>query len=432
MLPQRSVTRKTPGFETREPDMNVLQINFSDYAQGGGGAIAMHRLYLGLKKSGVPCKILSGTKTLASPDSEAIPRSVKIESLVRRGTVKLGLNDIHCVSSFSIKHHPFYREAEIVNFHVIHSGFFNYLAIPGLTKSKPAVFTLHDMWGFTGHCAYSYDCERWKIGYGACPYPDSYPAIRSDHTHWEWKLKNWMAHHSNLTIVTLSRWLTEKVSQSMFKRLPVYHIPNGIDTTVYQPLERKKCRVALELPMNKWVLMFGAASLADARKGGDLLLKALETLPTSVKTDTILLTFGDQGKGLAQEIGMPSLNLGYVTSDDQKAVAYSAADLFIFPTRADNLPLVLQESMACGTPMVSFNVGGVPDLVRPGITGYLARANDTDDLSQGIVRLLEDQPLRERMAHQCRSIAVEEYALERQASQYLQLYQRIIANLKDP
>jgi len=123
---------------------------------------------------------------------------------------------------------------------------------------------------------------------------------------------------------------------------------------------------------------------------------------------------------------LATLNLGYVSSDRLKSIAYSAADLFVFPTRADNLPLVLQESMACGTPMVSFKIGGVPDLVRPGITGYLAEPEDAKDFCNGIVQLLEDQNLRDRMSQQCRAIALKEYPLELQVQRYIELYRQVL------
>ena len=402
--------------------MKILQVNYSDYAHGGGGAIAMYRLYLGLKGAGVDCKILSGIKTLDSLDSDKIARSHRLEFLLKKLTSKFGLNDIHSLSSFKIKKNHFYLNSDILNFHVIHSGFFNYLAIPSLTKEKPAVFTLHDMWSFTGHCAYSYDCERWKIGCGQCSYLHSYPSVNTDNTRLEWKLKNWVYSHSNITIVTPSNWLTEQARQSVLKRFPIHHIPYGIDTQAYQPLDTEKSRSLLGIPKNKKVLMFGAVSLKDPRKGGDLLLKALSLLPKSLKAETILLIIGNSGEGISETVEMETLNLGYVSNDRLKSIAFSAADLFIFPTRADNLPLVLQESMACGTPIVSFKVGGVPDLVRPGITGYLAAPEDTKDFSQGILQLLEDEEAREQMSHNCRAIAVEEYSLELQARRYIELY----------
>ena len=406
--------------------MKILQINCSDYANGGGGAIAMYRLYLGLKKYGIDCKILSGIKTLESHDSQSINRTLKLESYLRKLTFKLGLNDIHCVSSYGISHHNFYLNADIINFHVIHSGYFSYLAIPKLTKSKPAILTLHDMWSFTGHCAYSYDCDRWKIGCGKCPYPDTYPAVNRDNTHLEWKLKDWVYSQSNLTIVTPSYWLTEQAKASMLSCFPIHHIPNGIDTTKYQPLDPLLCKTILGIPTNKKVLLFGAESLKDNRKGGDLLVKALQQLPQSLKAETILLTFGNGGETITSELGMSAISLGYISSDRLKSVAFSAADLFIFPTRADNLPLVLQESLACGTPMVSFKVSGVPDLVRHNVTGYLAESENADDFCNGIVTLLEDEPLRQKMAENCRAIALKEYPLELQAKRYIELYQQLL------
>lgn len=406
--------------------MKILQINFSDFANGGGGAIAMYRLYLGLKKANIDCKILSGVKTLEILDSQSIVRSSKLEYLIKLLTSRLGLNDIHCVSSFGISKNNFYINSDILNFHVIHSGFFSYLALPELTKNKPAIFTLHDMWSFTGHCAYSYDCDRWQYGCGKCPYPDIYPPIKLDNTYLEWKLKDWVYSRSNITIVSPSKWLTEKARQSILNRFPIHHIPYGIDTAAYQQLDREECRHILGISQNQKVLMFGAVSLKDQRKGSDLLIKSLQQLPSSLKLDILLLTLGEGGEKIAEMVGIKTLSLGYVSSDRLKSIAFSASDLFVFPTRADNLPLVLQESMACGTPMVSFDIGGVPDLVRHNITGYLAKPEEIQDFSNGIVQLLEDEQLRQNMSKNCRAIAISEYSLELQAKRYIELYEQVL------
>lgn len=406
--------------------MKILQINFSDFANGGGGAIAMYRLYLGLKKANIDCKILSGVKTLEILDSQSIVRSSKLEYLIKLLTSRLGLNDIHCVSSFRISNNNFFINSDILNFHVIHSGFFSYLALPELTKNKPAIFTLHDMWSFTGHCAYSYDCDRWQHGCGNCPYPDIYPPIKLDNTYLEWKLKDWVYSKSNLTIVTISKWLTEQVKKSMLNRFNIHYIPNGIDTEAYKPLNKEECRHILGISWNQKILMFGAVSLKDERKGSDLLIKSLQQLPSSLKSDILLLTLGEGGEKIAEMVGIKTLNLGYVSSDRLKSIAFSASDLFVFPTRADNLPLVLQESMACGTPMVSFDIGGVPDLVRHNITGYLAKPEDIQDFSNGIVQLLEDDQLRQNMSKNCRVIAISEYSLELQAKRYIELYEQVL------
>lgn len=404
--------------------MKILHINQSDI--GGGAGIAGYRLHQGLLAQGVDSKLLvNHVQTQSDRVKPALSQPpTLLEKLLWRITPRLGLKHIHTLRSFNISRHDWFQAADALNFHNLHTGYFNYLAIPHLTATKPAVFTLHDMWSFTGHCAYSYDCSKWRTGCGHCPYPDTYPAIQRDTTRLEWHLKQWVYRRSQLTIVTPSHWLTAQAQASILSRFPIHHIPYGIDTTAYQPLDPGLCKAVLGIPPHKKVLLFGAANLRDSRKGNDLLFKALQQLPPSLVADILLLTFGRGGENLAN-VGMPTLSLGYISSDRLKAIVFSAADLFLFPSRADNLPLILQESMACGTPMVSFKVGGIPDLVRHGVTGYLARSEDIQDFTQGVIELLEDQAKREQMAAQCRAIALTEYPIELQARRYLELYETL-------
>ena len=404
--------------------MKVLQINQSDLS--GGAAIASYRLHQGLLEANIDSKLLVGNVQKEDKLVQKVPRQGKIDTQLYRITSRLGLNYIHLLSTYNILKHPFYKEADVLNFHNLHTGYFNYLAVSALTKNKPAVYTLHDMWSFTGHCAYSYDCNKWQTGCGNCPYPDTYPKIKRDNTKWEWKFKNWVYENSNLTIVTPSNWLAQEAKKSMLDRFSVQCIPNGINTKTYQPLDQEKCRQILGIPQGKKVLMFAAQSLTETRKGGDLLKSALLQLPPSLKQELVLLIMGTGGGSFSKTLEIETVSLGYLNDDHLKSQAYSASDLFLFPTRADNLPLVLQESMACGTPMVSFNIGGVSDLVRPNITGYLAPPEQAKDFARGIIQLLEDEKLREEMSKNCRRIALEEYPLELQAQRYISLYQELL------
>ena len=404
--------------------MKILHINQSDIA--GGAGIAGYRLHQGLLNYGVDSRLLVGNAKIKSDRIATVKRKHRLENQLSRISNCLGLNYLNLVSSFDIPKHEFYREANILNFHNLHTGYFNYLAIPKLTANKPAVFTLHDMWSFTGHCAYTYDCDRWKTGCGNCPHLDLYPKVSKDNTQLEWKLKNWLYNRSNLAVVTNSKWLTEQAKQSMLARFPIHYIPQGIDTEAYKPMGVDKSRSTLNIPKNKKVLLFAAEDVSDSRKGGDLLIKALSKLPESWKAQIVLLTFGNSGETIAKTIQMESVNLGYITSDRLKSIAYSAADLFLFPTRADIFGLVAQEAMSCGTPTVAFKIGGVPDLVRDGITGYLATPEDTEDFCQGIVRLLEDEALCHKMSQNCRAIATSEYSLELQAQRYTQIYEKLL------
>ncbi|NER39636.1 MAG: glycosyltransferase [Oscillatoria sp. SIO1A7] len=406
--------------------MRVLLLNQSDRI--GGAGIAAYRLHQGLLAKGIDSRFLVGKLKARSDRVELVPQKRRLTKWLSFLTEPLSLKHINNIGTFKISKHPFYEGADVVNFHNLHSGtgYFNYLALPALTKNKPAVLTLHDMWTFTGHCAYSLDCDRWKRGCGQCPYPETYPAIERDNTRLEWQLKNWVYDRSNLTIVTPSRWLAEEAKQSMLARFPIHHVPNGLDTNAYQPIERERCRLELGIPKGKKVLMFGCKNIQNSRKGVDLLFASLSMLPESVKAETLLLTFGRGGEEVQQAVSLETLNLGYLESDRAKSVAYCAADLFVFPTRADNLPVVLQESMACGTPMVSFDIGGVAEMVRPGVTGYLAPPEDVKEFANGIVELLADKNLRERMSQQCRAIAVREYSLELQVQRYMELYQQAL------
>jgi len=431
--------------------MRVLLVHLSDGHLGGGGGIAMLRLHQGLRKAGIDSRILCRTKTQDSAYITEIPHLPRLESQLKKATAKFGLNDIHLLGSFKIKQKEAYRDADVIDFQGIHTGTLSYLTLPSLTKNKPAVFTMHDMWAMTGHCVYSYDCERWQQGCGSCPYPDTHPRIQRDNTHLEWHLKKWAYNHSNLAFVAPSRWLFEQATKSMFGQFPIHRIPYGLDTEIYQPLDPEACRVELGIPANKKVLMFAALKLDAARKGGDLLLAALQGLPAALKSELVLLTIGDHAEAMTKEIDIQTVHLGFVSDEHRKAVAYSAADLFLFPTRADNLPLVLLESMACGTPMVSFNVGGVSDLVRPGMTGYLAEPENVEalreailhpsdqslwsqkhssesvtDFRNGIIHLLEDEPLRQHMRQQCRKIILQEYREEIQVKRYIQLYNQLL------
>lgn len=408
--------------------MKVLHIHRFGLNGGAGGAISMRRLHFGLRKAGIDSKILCVRQTTESSHIiVTIPSNIEEKWNFQTGKVtsSLGLEDVLNVNSHRIKKSKAYLDADIINFHRI-PNVLSYLAFPSLTKNKPGVFTLCEMWSITGHCRHSLDCERWKIGCGKCPYPHLPPAIRRDGTHLQWKLKNWAYSRSDLTIVTKSKWMAGLAKQSMLNRFPIHYIPNGIDTKVYKPLDQDNCRSLLNIPPGKKVLMFVAQRLDTFLKGGDLLLKALQRLPKSLKAETVLLVFGHKGEVIADVIDIQTINLGYISDDNTKAMAYSAADLFLHPTRAEAFPNVVLESIACGTPVVSFRVGGVPDLVRPGVTGHLSEPENANGLRDGIIQLLEDDSLRHNMSQQCRTIATKEYSINLMIQRYIQLYRQLM------
>ncbi|MBP0016333.1 MAG: glycosyltransferase family 4 protein [Cyanobacteria bacterium SBLK] len=405
--------------------MKVLQIN--QYDIWGGAAIAAYRLHQGLLNREVDSHLLVGDFKIANKRVAKVPRWIKLENQLSRINRRLGLNYINILSSFNLGKHSFYQEADIVNFHNLHTGYFNYLALPKLTQLKPSVLSLHDMWNFTGHCAYSYDCDRWKTGCGSCPYPHDYPAIERDGTAWEWQLKNWVYKHSKLVVVANSSWMEQLAQQSILNRFQIHHIPLGIDINLYQPIETTKCKDLLGISSHKKVLMFAALNFRDPWKGSDLLVKILSDLPQSLKQNLVLLLFGNESDNLAQKVAIPIINLGYLSNDRLKAIAYSAADLFLLPSRAEAFGLVALEAAACSTPTVAFRVGGIPDIVRPEMTGYLAVPEDTREFTEAIVNLLQDTQKYKKLSLQCRQLVVREFSLDLQTQRYLELYQQILA-----
>lgn len=298
--------------------------------------------------------------------------------------------------------------------------FSSYWSFPFLTKIKPVIFDNTSMWSFTGHCHYSYACDRWKIGCGKCPSLQIAPPVKRDATHLEWKLKEWSYNHSCLTLIASSTWIGEQMKQSMLKRFPIHLIPPGVDTKTFRPLDKKECRMKLGIPLDENVLMFASVNLENYRKGGDLLIKALKGLPESIKNNTFLLCLGG-GKEIFNGIGIQTLNLGYISDCHLKAVCYSAADMFLLPTRADVLALVSLESAACGTPIVTFKTGGMTDLVRHGITGYLAEPENINDFRNGIIELIENQSLRDRMSYNCREIVKNNFSMELYIQRFMNL-----------
>ncbi len=407
--------------------MDVLLIHEHGRAHGSGGVVATYRLHRALQKAGVESTLACRRKAIDAPDFVELPKAEFIERWLGKLTWRLGLNDIHCVSSFKIPKFAPFAQADVVNIHGPHTNFFNYLAIPRLARAKPVVLTLHDMWSFTGHCGYSMDCQRFKTGCGRCPYPDSYPPIGRDATSIEWKLKNHVYQRSNLTIVAPSKWIIDLAQQSMLRRFPIHRIPNAVDTTVYKPIDKRACREALGIDPNKLVVGFAAFSLANHIKGGDLLIEALAGLEDELKSRLVLLTFGGSSEETTQTAGIETVQLGFLYDDQPKVQAYSAADVFVVPSRHENQGLVPIECIACGTPVVAFAVGGLPEVVRNEVSGTLAEPENAQNLRAKIAQVLTNSELRQTLAQKCRTLAVNEFDITLHAQRYIDLYEQLIS-----
>jgi len=408
--------------------LNVLHINFTD-AVGGSGRAAF-RIHRGLKELGVRSHILVGRKSGDEEDIDLVSRRQFriLDDLSKRFfDNQLSLQYVLYPSSFHLARHKWFKEADIVQLYVTHGGYFSHTALPFLSRRRPIVWRLSDMWPMTGHCAHSFDCERWKTGCGECPIISDYPRLQRDTTHALWRIKNWSYSRSELTFVAPSKWIAGLAEQSpLINRFPIHFIPTGVDTETFRPVAREAAREVLGIDPSKRVLLFSAQYIQDRNKGGTVLQEALERLAASGVTELMLLVVGGGAHGWDAGSPFEVKRLGYVYAEKMMAAVYSAADVFVLPTLAETFPNGVLESMACGTPPVTFDVGGCPEAVRHLETGYVARYREAGDLAAGIKLLLEDQELRTRLSVRDREVIEAEYTMGLQARRFKHLYEEIL------
>ena len=389
--------------------MKVLHINQSDIS--GGAAIAAFRLHQNFLNQNIDSRLLVGQKTLLFDNNiTQVGFPNRQDRLLRKVTDFIGLNYIYRSDTFKLAQTELLQNSDVIYLHNLHSGYFNYLALPQIVKDKKTIFVLHDMWSFTGHCAYSYDCNRWQSGCGKCPYLSEYPSVSRDATEWEWKLKNWTFNGINMAIVCPSKWLEQCAKTSLLNRHPIYHIPYGIDTDQFHPLQQDQCRKLLDIFPEQKVILTLASNLTVKRKGADILPRILELLPQSLKREVVILTFGAIDQSLKELCGFKLHHLGHLSHNQLKCIAYSASDLFLFPSIADNLPLSVQESLACGTPVVAFDTGGIPGMVEPGRTGDLIPLQEVDEFANKVAHLIQNYDSLKAMRQSCHTSAKSKFS----------------------
>lgn len=280
------------------------------------------------------------------------------------------------------------KNADIIYIHWALKGLLNFKSVKQIAGlNKPVIIFLHDMWNITGGCHHSFTCEKYKTeGCNDCP---MFPATkRNDLSAKEFRKKIQLySKHNNLYFVSPSKWLYNCAKESLLtKNKPVFYIPNLIDNIIFKPADKTVARQILNLDVNETIIAFGAVSVNSPYKGWAYLQKALELLKQddSIKNISVLIFGSGYDKGIAESIPFKTKFMGYLQDEYSTALVYNAADVFIVPSLADNLPTTVQESLSCGTPVVGFEVGGIPDMISHKKNGYLARYKDAGDIAEGI------------------------------------------------
>ena len=418
--------------------MRISHLSFSN--AGGGAMIAASRLHQGLLRIGASSRMHVAKRVGDDATVDTVPRAQSLTECVhccrdharfareQRPYAKTISPWLELFSDDRVAGRDLLAEtlphAEVYNLHWV-AGFLDYgrffLRLPSGT---PLVWTLHDMNPLTGGCHYTLGCERFSEGCGYCPQLGSTnPDDPSARIHRRKRAALATVGPDTTRIVATSRWLqAEAQRSSLLGRFTVERIPYGLDTEVFTPRCKEIAREVFGVPKGKPVVLFVADNVSNYRKGFDLLQAALRDLDLGHH-----ITLACIGKHAPMVVtGGTVALIGRIDNERMMSFAYSAADVFVMPTRAEAFGQVVFEAMACGTPVVAFDVGGVPDMVRPGETGLLVPPEDVRALREAIVTVLTDDGLRLHLSVQCRRVAVTEYSLDVQARRYLEVYETLV------
>jgi glycosyltransferase involved in cell wall biosynthesis len=412
------------------PTVKNVDILFVNTMQKNGGAArAAYRTFLGIKRIYRNAHYLTLLKEEESSDITGYHHASfkgilanKLASLDRI-PVRSYKNREKIIFTPAVYANPLRFSMSSFNPKIVHLHWvaFSMLKVENLLNlNVPIVWTLHDTWAFTGGCHYTGNCYNYQKQCGKCPQLGSHSS--SDLSHSLWNRKNKVYSNINLTVVAPSHWLAELAKKSsLFKDLRIEVIPNGLDTNSFKPINKDIAKSYFNIDKDQPVLLFGAQWINDKRKGGDLLIEAIK----KIDFPCTLLTFGSGALNLNINDLVKIKSVGNLTDNIALSMMYSAADVFICPSREDNLPNTVAESFACGTPCVAFNVNGLPDMVTHKETGWLANAFDPNELAIGI-KWIVNHSAPEILRTAARQKALSEYSEEVMTKRYDELYKELL------
>ncbi|PWD99762.1 glycosyltransferase family 4 protein [Marinilabilia rubra] len=419
--------------------MKILHINQSD--ETGGAAVAAVRLLEALRNHGAEAEMLvleggsddSAIHSMVKNKWSRILRKVKFAAEVFSFVpFEKNSRQRFAFSSgrfgYDISENPLVKQADVLHLHWINQGF---LSLNDLNKlihtGKPIVWTLHDTWAFTGGCHYPGTCGGFTSTCGNCPLlksPGSNDLSALQHLR-----KEKMYANASITFVGCSNWMKQMADRSSLVRKDlkhsVRHVFNTIDTELFKPADKGKVRAELGLPVDKKLLLFGAANTTDPRKGTIHLLRALKHLNArdpNLKNELELMAFGKNIDAFAHELPFVMHPFHTVKSQERMVHLYQAADLFVLPSMQDNLPNTVVESMSAGVPVVGFDIGGVPEMIMHQENGFLTAPGEWKDLAEGIIYVLGNGTV---LGENARKFAESHFAPDAVARKYVDIYQSV-------
>ncbi|MCY3779544.1 MAG: glycosyltransferase [Chloroflexi bacterium] len=409
--------------------MKILQVATSDRA--GGAAIGAYRLHQALRKSGIESEMLVLRKVTADPYVRRLSAHLSRWERARRRLAQyrhhrlLAANPRHPESghwSLNLFSYPIAKAINSIEADIVHLQWVgdNTLPIAEVAKiAAPIVWTLQDMWAFTGGCHYAGESSNYRTGAGNCCQLLS-PRLNDISARvYREKLAAWS--DVPLTVVCLSQWLAECANSStVMKDRQIEVIGNSVDAKVFKTLDKTLARQAFNLPPDKKLILFGAiGGTSDRRKGFAYLHEALSGLEAG--EDRELVIFGGENP-VELELPLSVHQVGKLQDELSLSLLYGACDVYVLPTLQEAFGNTLIEALASGTPCVTFDGSGAVDIVRHEQNGYVARLRDSADLLRGIEWALAQSWSREKL----HSDIIERYGAEQVAQQYIGLYQSLL------
>ncbi len=432
MTPPRPLATLHQGWDRSAP--RVLMVSYSDAT--GGAARAAHRLLRGLRGQGVNVRMLAietltgdrAVKALASRLGPTPRRRLD------RLPVHLAVRGARPMFSLAWVPDRLPRQIDRLSAGIVHLQWIGagMVRLESLARlARPLVWTMHDMWPFTGGCHYDEGCGRFVEGCGRCPLLRS--SSRRDLSSWVWRRKRRAWRGLDLTLVAPSRWLADRANaSSLFRDRPTHVIPNGLDLELFQPVDPGLARRLLGLRSERSYLLFGALDpRGERRKGFGLLQAALQRLAEAGWRERLeLLVVGASAPAVPLDLGLRTRYLGVLRDELSMALALAATDAVVVPSTQENLPNMAVEALACGRPCVGFDVGGMAEIVDDGVNGRLARPSDVEHLASSIAWVLEDEERRRALAQAARRKAEQAFDLRVAAERYAELYREVAQGQK--
>lgn len=399
--------------------MRVIHIVFSDV---GGAFRAATRVNEALVGKGIESEVLvlesnnSNINTLFNKNQDIIMYKIKrkINDFIRK-SIPISNNIYIAMHGVNLLNNSKVRNADIVHLHWIGYGTLSLKGIKKLTEKKNVVWTLHDMWAFTGGCYYTNECKNYKSFCYNCHFARgkiSKKIIQREY------LKKYDIFTQNIkSVIGCSQWITNEALEA---NINCRCIPNSISTEIFRPYDRESIRKKYEIEVGQKVVLFGAVSpSSDDRKGYNYLKEVLQLLNSKSVTVVVFGNYSEE-RDIIPNIKLRML--GTIDDDTKLAEIYSMADVFVAPSKQENLSNAVMESISCGTPVVAFNIGGMPDMIENGTNGFLIPPYNTKYMAKQIDNILKIPLDRIKI----RETAVRKFNMKVIGDKHIKLYTEIM------